>query len=390
MEKFQKDFIAIIQAAFSEKITDISSEFDWKKAVSTAISHNIAPILYYGACKYESSVDEAYMQELLQLTLNSSVVSLRQAYEIEEIEKTFEAEKIEYMPLKGTILKDLYPHSEMRTMGDADILIRMEQYPQIVPIMEKLQFTFKQETDHEMVWVKPTLYLELHKSIMTTYNKDFYDYFGTGWKIARSIPGSSRYEMSTEDFYIFAFVHFTKHYRISGIGIKHLIDLWVYTNAHPEIDWAYVKKELKKMGLSQFHSNIQKTIDVWFNGAPESDVTDLITSVIFNSGQYGSAERAIVNRSLQNGKNTALKIKVNRLFKGTFLPYKEMKKKYGILNKLPVLLPIMWIVRFFDVLLHRRTILKHYVGEISHIDTAQVKENEHALQMVGLDFAIKE
>lgn len=38
----------------------------------------------------------------------------------------FDAGGIDYMPLKGSILKDLYPRHEMRMMGDADILIRME------------------------------------------------------------------------------------------------------------------------------------------------------------------------------------------------------------------------------------------------------------------------
>lgn len=389
MEKFQKEFIAIIQAAFSEEIPEISADFDWKRAVNVAIKHNIVPIIYYGAVKYESAIDEAYMQELLQRTLNSSVVSLRQNYEIEQLENAFKAENIAYMPLKGSILRELYPNPEMRTMGDVDILIQLDQYHRIEPIMQKLGFTFRNETDHELIWTKPTLFLELHKRIMTSYNKDFYRYFGTGWKIAKSIPGSSRYEMSTEDFYIFTFVHFTKHYRISGIGIKHLIDLWVYANAHPELNWAYVEKELKKMDLSVFHANIQRTIDVWFNGAPETDVTDLITSVIFSSGQYGTAEMAIVNRALQHGNNSALKIKTRRLLHSIFLPYRAMKDKYAILKKLPVLLPVMWIVRCFEVLFHQKSKLQNYMNEMNHIDSAQVEDNKNALHAVGLDFDSK-
>ena len=390
MDTFKREFIDIMQAAFSENPANISEAFDWDKAVGLAKSHNIVPILYYGAVNSGFSKEQPHIQELYQLTLRSLMISTRQIYEIEQIEKTFAERNIEYMPLKGTILKGIYPKPEMRTMGDADILIKLEQYPEIQTIMEQLQFSFQYESDHELIWKKPSLFLELHKRIMTTYNKDFYDYFGSGWKIAKRIPNSTKYEMSAEDFYLFAFVHFTKHYRISGIGIKHLIDLWVYANAYPELDWAYVETELNKMHLLEFYGNINKTIDVWFRGGTETEVTDLITNVIFNSGQYGTAEMAIINRSLQKGTSSATKIKLTRMFKTVFLPYKAMKDKYTFLHKAPIFLPIMWIVRCFTVLFHKKTRVKHYLETINQIDSEQINKNEHALGMVGLDFESKE
>lgn len=389
MEKFKKEFISIIQAAFSEKAESISSDFDWEKAIDVAKKHNIVPIVYYGAIACGISNDEKFMEELNHLTLKSVLVSVRQTYEIEQIEKVFEAEKIEYMPLKGTILKDIYPKPEMRTMGDADVLIKLEQYPKIESIMKELQFSFKYESDHELIWDKPALFLELHKSIMTTYNEDFYRYFGTGWGIAKSVPNSSRYEMTAEDFYIYAFVHFTKHYRITGIGIKHLIDLWVYSNARSELDWEYVEKELKKMKLFKFHNNVRNTIDVWFNGAAETDATELITNVIFNSGQYGSAETAIINRALQKGEKSTFKLKFERVFQSVFLPFEVMKEKYAILCYVPLLLPFMWIVRCFQILFYQNKRLRRFFNTINKIDSTKLDENKQALYIVGLDFENK-
>lgn len=386
MDKFQKEFIGIMRAAFSEEKYAISQDFDWEKAVDVAKKHNIFTILFYGALNCGIPKEEKHMQILHQLTLRSMMVSTRQDYEIEQLEKAFDKEQIEYMPLKGIILKKLYPKAEMRTMGDADILIKLQQYPKIESIVKELKYEFKYESDHELVWQKPTLFLELHKSIMTSYNKDFYDYFGNGWSIAKSVPNSSRYEMSPENFYIFIFVHFTKHYRISGIGIKHLLDLWVYSNAQNELDWTYIEKELEKMRLSEFHTNVKRTIDVWFANAEDTSITDLITGVIFSSGQYGSAEMAIVNRSLQNGKNTALEIKISKMLHTVFLPYKAMKEKYTVLQKAPILLPVMWIVRCFDTLIFHRTRLKKFTEDINQIDSNKIRKNKQALYLVGLDF----
>ena len=72
------------------------------------------------------------------------------------------------------------------------------------------------------------------------------------------------------------------------------------------------------------------------------------------------------------------------------MPYSAMKKKYQILEKFPILLPIMWIVRIFDILFHRKDHVKQYVQNMNQIDSAQVRENKRALHAVGLDFNAEE
>lgn len=390
MDRFQKEYIGLIQAAFTDRTIALSDEFDWKRAVSTAKKHNIAAILFYGALNCNVPQETEYMQELYQLTLQSLMVSLNQTCEIEKVEATFENEHIDYMPLKGAILKAIYPKPEMRTMGDADILIKLEQYPQIEEAMSGLDFEFQYESNHEFVWSKPSLFLELHKSITPSYDTDFYRYFGTGWKIATQVSERSRYEMSAEDFYIYIFVHFTKHYRMSGIGIKHLLDLWVYANGRTDLDWNYVENELEKMNLHAFYLNVVKTIDVWFNGAKETEITDLITNMIFSSGQYGTADMGMINFALQNGKDSAWKIKFDKWFKVIFLPYQDMQEKYQILKRIPFLLPIMWIVRCVDVVIRKKEQLEQYRNKMNQVDTKKVNESKRALDAVGLHFDCEE
>ena len=386
MDKFQKTYIGLIKAALTDTKCAVPSDFDWAKAVETSKRHSVSPILFYGAVNSNISKETEYMKELHLLTIRGVMVSTRQLYEIELIENAFKKENIDYMPLKGIVLKQLYLQPEMRMMGDADILIKTEQYPKIEKIMTELGFAFKYESDHELVWEKPSLFLELHKSVMTSYNKDFYRYFGNGWKLAEKNADCSRYDMSAENFYIYMFVHFTKHYRITGIGIKHLIDLWVYIKAYSGLDWEYIARELKEMNLTRFHQNVLNTIDAWFNDGDGNTVTDLITNVIFNSGEYGSAEMSMVNRALQKGKDSALKIKFSKIFNGLFPSYKTMKEKYKILEKAPFLLPVMWGVRCFNVLFRQKDTFKSYIQGVKKVDSKQVDENKRALYAVGLEF----
>ncbi len=387
MNKFQKEFVGLIKSALlNTPSVELSSEFDWGKALTLAKEHNIAVIVYTGAQICGVPTSSEAMKELFSLTCKSMLVSQRQVYEIERIEKAFKEENIDYMPLKGVLLKRMYPQPEMRSMGDADILIKIEQYPQVESVMKSLGFEFGKETDHEMVWKNSSLLVELHKSVMTTINKDFYSYYGSGWVKANKVSASCEYKMSLEDFYLYIFIHMTKHYRISGIGIKHILDLWVIAEKYPQLNKDRVAEELKKMHLYEFYLNIMKMIDAWFCDGEQTEKTDLITNVIFESGQYGSADMAVINRAIQTGNGSATKARSSKFFNRLFPPYSEMKKKYEVLNKCPVLLPIMWFVRCVDVVFFKRKDLDRYMQEMKMINSKNIEEHTKALNYVGLSF----
>jgi len=389
MNQFQKDIITIIYSALTNSKSKISSSFSIEKGAQLAKKHNISTIFYEGALLCGIPADNPTMKEMFLGAYMAIAKSAQQLHEIDLLTQKFDENKIDYMLLKGSILKQLYPKPEMRSMGDADILIKVEQYDKISEILSELGFTFKCETDHELVWEKKTLFLELHKSVMTTYNKDFYEYFNTGWEFAKKTSEkSTRYELKREDFFIYLFIHFTKHYRISGIGIKHLIDLWVYKNLNKDMDENYIIEEIDKLKLREFYHNVNDTIDVWFNEKRENEKTNLITDLIFSSGQYGSQEMSNINRIIREmGANkSASSVKTKKVFKIIFLPYNKMCEKFSILKKLPILLPIMWCVRLFDIMFCKKEKLAKYRTNLKKVDKETIDEHQWALNFVGLKF----
>ena len=385
MDKFQRELIEVIYSSFEQPRYVLPADFDLKRAVEVAKAHNIPAIVYYGALNCDVSGDDPLMQELFALTCRSMMVSQRQLYEIGRLEEAFEREGIEYMPLKGAILKHLYPQPDRRSMGDADILIRLEQYPKIVDIMNDLGFSFVRENDHELVWQSANLHLELHKQIVPENSADSGEYFKTGWQLGERLPERNRYEMSPENFFLYVFVHFTNHYRGYGIGIKHLLDLWVIRKKIPALKTDYIYEELKKMNLHRFYTNVMETIDVWFEGARETEKTELITSVIFCSGQYGTPERGLLNHAVRAHKGSSVKARMAKLWMGIFLPYSQMKSRYQILRKCPILLPVMWIVRWFEILFFRRYVFKFQREQSRVMAQQKMDESLSALRLVGLD-----
>lgn len=393
MDNQQIGIILLIKSALTGEKFTLPNDFDFESAAKTARKHQITALFYYGALNCGISQELPSMQHLFLDTCKFISISERQTYEINEMFRRFDENKIDYMPLKGTLLKRLYPKSEMRVMSDADILIRTEQYEEIKPVMQQLGFLEILESDHELVWDKKGVHIELHKRLIPSYNKDYYKYFGDGWRLGAPISeGSTRYAMKAEDEMIYLFTHYAKHYRDAGIGIKHIVDLWVYRNSAEKLNDEYIFSELIKLQLDDFYKNTIRTLDVWFGSAETDEITEFITQVIFNSGVYGTHNAHILSAAVKSTKTTgtAEKARSKKIKELIFLPYGQMCQKYTVVKKVPVLLPFMWVVRWFDVLIFKRKNIKRHNESLKLMSAERIDDYQQALNFVGLDFNFEE
>lgn len=317
--------------------------------------------------------------------------SERQMRAVEQIFRAFEENGIDYMPVKGCNMKKLYPQPEMRVMGDADILIRPEQHEKIKPIMERLGFIFRIENEHVFEWHSDSLHVELHKSLVPPNDEDYYAYYDTGWSLAAKTEGH-RYDLSQEDTFIFLFTHFARHYRFSGIGCRHVMDLYVYRQAHPELKETYVERELEKLRLLEFYRNTLRLLDAWFHGGEMNEITELMTSYIFSGGSWGSAEAMLFSQQIKQARKQG-KIKhsgAQSVLRILFPSLSTMRYRYKILGKAPYLLPVVWVVRWIDILFFRPQKIKSKLRILRTIDDESVLTRQNALQAVGLDFHFTE
>lgn len=388
MNNLQRGVIGIVYNALSGEKVSLPKDFDFSEGVKIARRHKIEVMFYYGALNCDFKQDEPLMQELFMLTCGNIAVSEQQMHSIKEIFSAFDEQEIDYLPLKGSVLKNIYPKPEMRSMGDADILIKTEQYDIIKPIMQKLGYSEITESDHELIWNKQNIHIELHKRLIPSYNKDYYAYFGDGWQLAK-LKNGTRCSMTDEDQMIYLFTHFAKHYRDAGIGIRHIVDLWVYRKSKPELDENYIKKELTDLQLYDFYVNVMNTLSVWFEDGESNDKTDFITDIIFNSGIYGKAEAHILSKAVKASKSTK-NVKTKKLFALIFVPYKSMCKQYPVLKKASFLLPLFWIYRIFTVLFFKRERIKSQKEKFDYMTAENINSYSEALNFVGLDFNFKE
>lgn len=389
INSFEKNIILLVKSALDGCKIELDKDFDLVRAHKLAQEMQIAPLLYYGLERAEGAFEREGATKFVKSSMMYAFHCQNQEAEIERVLRELDKEKIEYLKLKGTLLKPLYPSPDMRLMSDADILIKTEQYPKIKRIMKELSFKETTESDHEYIWEKDGVCcIELHKRIIPSYNKDYYSYFGDGWSLARPKQDKpNEYEMSSEDTFIYLFTHFSKHYRDTGIGVKHVTDFYVYLKSYPELDWEYIRAELEKLQLLRFWDNVKNMLDSWFGDREYDEVSELITRVIFAGGAYGCQQAKVLSEGVILSKSTQ-SVKKRKLLRLIFPPYKHMKQRYIILKRAPILLPFMWAWRLISTLFTPRKISKKK-RELNELSQRNIEEYQRRLNYVGLDFNFK-
>ena len=388
MTNTQRGIISLLKSAITGECCPLPEEFDLAEQIPFLKKQSIQALAYQGA--YHCGVDPKSepMARLFKSYYTLLVYHEKQMKALDRLYKAFEENGIDYMPLKGVNMKPLYPKPEMRTMGDADILIRKEQYERIVPAMESLGYHLADVDDKVYTWDSEDLHLELHQHMVETSLKNF-SYYGTGWHLARHREGC-RYALSPEDEFIFVFSHFARHFLIGGIGCRHVLDLYVCRQAWPGMDEAYIQAELQKQELLVFYRNVCRLLDVWFAGAPADPVTEEITDHIFSGGTFGDPRKRSLHWEVmgllrdQPGKGMRVKL----FLRAAFPPADYLYADYPVLRKAPWLLPGVWILRLARKLPQTQRLRKKakLLGTMTQED---VRAQHRIMALMGMEYGKK-
>lgn len=270
-----------------------------------------------------------------------------------------------YLPLKGSLMQFEYPRFGMRQMNDNDILIDESRSREIHEFMIADGYEAESflQGNHDEYVKKPLYVIEMHRRLfMNAVNPEMAAYYDQIFD--KLIPdGKSRYgyKMRSEDFYIFMVAHAYKHYLHGGIGIRNLLDVYVYTRNHGNsMDWDYIRCELMKFGAWSFDEECRKLSEKLF-AAPVFDpsLTDderCALDIYFFSGAFGTEERVVENRlkaaSDSEGSQTG---KMRYILRRLFPPVAYLAENAPILRKKPWLAPFFYVKRFCSILFGRRS-----------------------------------
>lgn len=270
----------------------------------------------------------------------------RLEYDLDCLCKALEKAKIPFLPLKGSVLRRLYPEGWMRVSCDIDVLIHKEDMERVILYLtDELKYTKGKDTTHDVsLYTSIGNHVELHFALSevgqghaeTTLMESVWDHV----TLCRGYD--YRYEMSDSYFYFYHIAHMAKHFVNGGCGIRPLIDLWILEHA-PGADRGKRDELLSEAELLAFAEAARMLSAVWFDAAAPEDLTDRMQEYLLTGGVYGSTGNRVAAKQLRHGG------RIGYLLSRLFLPYDSLKWQAPILIKYRWLMPVMQVRRWFKL-----------------------------------------
>ncbi len=261
-----------------------------------------------------------------------------------------------YIPLKGVVLKDMYPKMGLRQMADNDILFD-ETYRQVVRdwfVENGYEIHAYGESNHDVYLKEPVYNFEMHCAFFRNqHNRLWRDYYAdVHTRLVKDADNRCGYHFTDEDFYVYLITHGYKHYYQGGIGLRFLLDLYVYLERkQATMDFAYIDRQLDILALSDFEADCRALLQVictdvqTFSMQALSEKQQHMLVFFLTSGSHGTAEHYLQAEIRRQGKCRYL---LRRIFPGS-----AALMTYHPIFSHKWLMPVGWVYRAGKILTSR-------------------------------------
>lgn len=308
-----------------------------------AKKHDLAHVAANGAIRAGLLPDDPRVKEVYKKACLSALVRYESlAMELVLITALFEEAKIVHLPLKGSVLRALYPAPWMRSSCDIDILVHEEDIERAKSILLEKGYRPFSSTAHDVSFDSPRgVHIELHFRLLEEgVSAVMQETLSGVWSYASPREGRVYEQMLSDDFfYYYHIAHMAKHYLHGGCGIRPFLDLWMLRH---RIFFDEGRREalLKAGGLLSFAKAAEALSEVWFGEESHTPITEKMEDFVLAGGVYGSEENRITVGQVRRGG------KLGYALSRIFLPYHTIKYHYPVLQKHKWLLPFCEVRRW--------------------------------------------
>lgn len=362
MNGIYKDLIYILSCAVNDITPDKSAvqNMNYENLYKLAKFHSVRAAVNISLAK-AGIENKEFHQAYKKAVRKNILLDMERA----SIFSEFEQNGIWYMPLKGSVLKDLYSENGMREMADNDVLYDAEKQQTVMEIMLSHGYTAESvgKSNHDVYMKPPVLNFELHTSLFgSQHMKALYDYYADIRRLLQKDNDNQYgYHFSDEDFYVYITAHEWKHYINNGTGIRSLLDCYVYCKAKgDDLDWSYIKEQCRQLEMDDFEQKRRELAVKVFSDDKLPDLTSDETELLMfylTAGTYGTLENGIAKKLKEQSK---LSFWVHSIF----IPRSMMNRSVPFTAKSPLLYPAGVIWRGCRVLTKRRDLLKKTVKAV--------------------------
>ncbi len=360
IKKATSDYlIQLIKAAIHDVVPEEKpEEVKWENLFSLAVYHKVEEMVFYSISKLVNKPEGEIAHRWNSQHEKNQLIDMIQQEEAKEIIREASAAGIDILPLKGAIMKSMYPKTGFRQMADLDYLVEEFRIDDMIPIMEKLGYVADDvglEDSHDVYKKLPYMEVEIHRRLLPPTEENHWHTDGI-WE--RLVPDSENVHllhMTWEDYYLFHLLHFEKHYSMGGSGIRSIIDQYYFMEKYKDcLDWNYINQLLPKMNYVGFENMCRNLAEAWFGNGEMTKDLEGPAEYIINSGAFGTFEQYQKWSFERYKREQGIKTKGGFFFRRMFMERERMEFIYPSLKKHPWLLPFCWFHRLLNAVLFHR------------------------------------
>ena len=344
-------------------------KMDLSGVFAVAKGHLLAALVAY-ALESAGIFDKDFEEEKFKSIRKNIILDTDRANVTAELEKA----GIWYMPLKGSITKELYPQLGMRQMADNDILFDMSRALDVKNIMLRLGFTNEtfDKGGHDVYFKQPVSNFEMHTRLFSrSFDEKLFEYYSRVTE--RMMPADDcnfGKKLSREDFYIYITAHEYKHYTNAGTGLRGLVDTYVYLSKYcGELDMEYIARECEKLGIAEFErKNRELALHLLGGRKLTKSEREMFDYFIF-SGTYGNVSNRVNNKIKRDYSGRLAKVRY--LFSRIAVPVSAKNPNYAIFSetyrwfyKNRIRLPLLFFYRLGKAVSTKRNVAKSELGAV--------------------------
>lgn len=341
----------LIRAAFYHRRPQLPEDTDWDLLLRFCHFHGVGAMAAMGleGCMelLPPEQAEAWLQEKNKSIRRSMLFNA----ERQAVSEYLTQIGCRHVLLKGSILQTKYPRIGMRWMNDTDILVDGSFRDTIRAWMEERGYAVRLygENNVDVYQKAPVYHFEIHTALFGGYrDAELARYYQKLERQLLESAGPMERQMNREDFFIYLIAHAYRHMNRRGIGIRNLVDLYVFCHNWGVPDAAYTRQELEKLGMWEFADScvsISMKLMEEHSDRPLTDSEKDLLLEFFTSGTFGTGEQ-VMQRLVQNGEQTVTRKKrIAYVLRRMFPHHEAMAKDYPVLKRHPWLLPWYWLRR---------------------------------------------
>lgn len=370
MNKEKKNFINILSCFLNNRALD-NFEGDAGELYRLCDIHDVGAAAAYvlknaKVCSIDDETASKFNQQIGKAVLNYE----KREVAFEKVKKLFNSKNIDHIFVKGAVINKYYSIKEFRTSGDIDVIIRDDDYNQIINEFKSRNVKFADISSDTASVVTDGVNVEIHRGADagTPYFDNLFDMC--------SVREKNTYILDDYEHLLYIICHLAKHLAYCGAGVRMLMDIDVMIRHIDSFNEDKLYSMSEKAGRLKTAQTLLSLCNLWFD-TPVKDCTDIkndtafqnaFETVLIDGGCFGYENNNVpanyIGEFDEKG-NLPFSKKVNAIMKIAFPGAEYLATAYPYAKKNKLLIPAAQINRLYDGLTKKSRQAKESVKQVA-------------------------